>query len=240
MPIKDLPVMVSEPETSGVTGTPHSLVSLCYIRLNSACRDDIHVSWWINFLPQWNGVSLIRDTDWITSADIHLYTDASNIAVSGYFQGYLFVLPFKGQYAHLKRHSINFRELFAIVVALGTWSRPKCCFTATINLAIVHAIQNGSSKDINLMHLIRSMFFICAKYNVSCSAAHITSHNNAIADSLSRLQWNRFVSLAPHALRYPDAPIVANSDKLEVPLICHDYYNGHLTISLISFVVTYI
>ena len=130
------------------------------IRLNSACRDDI--SWWINFLPQWNGVSLIRDTDWITSADIHLYTDASNIAVAGYFQGYLFVLPFKGQYAYLKRHSINFRELFAIVVALGTWGRymerTKVLFHCD-NLAIVHAIQNRSSKDINLMHLIRSMFF---------------------------------------------------------------------------------
>ena len=37
----------------------------------------LDIIWWQDFLPTWSGSSLILDTHWTTSPDIHLYTDVS-------------------------------------------------------------------------------------------------------------------------------------------------------------------
>ena len=89
-------------------------------RLNKACRDDI--KWWIMFLPHWNGVSLISDVSWTTNIDMELYTDASDLAAAGYFNGKWFIFQFQGPFRYLQKYNITFRELLAIVIALATWA----------------------------------------------------------------------------------------------------------------------
>ena len=54
------------------------------------------------------------------------------------------------------------------------------------------------------MALVRLMYFSAARYNVNVCVVHIDGANNAIADSLSRFQQDRFKQLAPPANPTPD------------------------------------
>ena len=135
------------------------------VRLNKACRDDI--KWWIMFLPRWNGVSLSPDVTWTTNIDMELYTDASDLAAAGYFNGKWFLFQFQGPFCYLQKYNIAFRELLAIVIALATWAplmRRKRILFHCDNLAVVHIIQSGTSKDSDIMNLVRTSLFIGAKY----------------------------------------------------------------------------
>ena len=60
------------------------------------------------------------------------------------------------------------------------------------NMSVCQIINSGVSKNVDLMKLVRSLFFVCASFRIECRAVHISSFDNAIADSLSRLDFIRF------------------------------------------------
>ena len=46
-----------------------------HIRITMEARLDLQ--WWLDFLPEWSGTSLILDSNWTVSSAMHLFTDAS-------------------------------------------------------------------------------------------------------------------------------------------------------------------
>ena len=46
-----------------------------HIRLTADTRLDLR--WWLDFLPQWSGKSLILNSHWTPSTTMHLFTDAA-------------------------------------------------------------------------------------------------------------------------------------------------------------------
>lgn len=64
------------------------------------------------------------------------------------------------------------------------------------NLAVA---DSGLLHSVDLMKLVCSLFFIAAKQNFHTLIKHNTSTNNVVADSLSRMQMERFRELAPLA-----------------------------------------
>ena len=85
-----------------------------YIDVTVEARKDIE--WWLKFLPTWNGVEVIQAPP-VSSCDIRLYTDASDIGLGGFYNGEWFSVPLKG----IVKHSIGYFELLAIVVAVFCW-----------------------------------------------------------------------------------------------------------------------
>lgn len=174
------------------------------IRLNRNARDDIR--WWQHYLPTWNGVGMFYEEQWTSNVDINLFTDASDGCIGAYFNGAWFC---KVLSPHHKHQSINWKELYAIVVAIATWGCQLSSKRLRIhcdNLVICHVMQKGTSKNQNLMDLVRILFFLCAHHHIECTFSHISTHDNCIADSLSRLQLERFRQLAPMAnieMTYP-------------------------------------
>jgi hypothetical protein len=85
------------------------------ITLNACMKADI--AWWISYLPTWNGISFMYDDDWSSNTDLRLWTDASDIAIEGYFNEHWFL-----EYLRpcMQAHPISWRELYALVVALST------------------------------------------------------------------------------------------------------------------------
>ena len=59
-------------------------------------------------------------------------------------------------------------------------------------MSVCQIINSGVSKNVDLMKLVRTLFFVCASFSIECRAVHISSFDNAIADSLSRLDFIRF------------------------------------------------
>ena len=179
------------------------------INLNNSARKDIQ--WWLAYLPSWNGVSMLFDTVWTTSNQLELFTDSSDVAIGAYFNGAWF---YEILDAKLRLLSINWREMYAIVVAIATWGKQLVSKRLLIycdNLSVCYILQKGTSKSENIMDLVRQLFYICAHYNIEISAKHVTTTNNSIADSLSRLQFDRFRTLAPCANRLMTIPIHTDS-----------------------------
>ena len=162
----------------------------------------LDIEWWIKFLPSWNGKSVFYNSYWTDSNTMHLYSDASNKAVAAYFDGHWFVVPFEGRFVILSLFSINWRELCAVALAVATWGSQWQGHRIVMhcdNMCVVECINRGASKSPDMMRLIRNMFYVCAQYGVEVMARYVNTHCNDIADSLSRLQYDRFYRCAPMA-----------------------------------------
>ena len=168
------------------------------------------VVWWLLFLPTWNGQSMFLQEAWSTNIDLHLFTDASNVAASGYFRGEWFVIPFIGPQLALASYSINWREMYAIVVSAATfgsqWSGQRIMMHCD-NQCIVEVVRGGTCKNSLIMDLVRQLFFISATYAFEFSCCYVDTVSNDVADSLSRLQFDRFFSLVPQSNRQMTPPV---------------------------------
>ena len=116
-----------------------------HITLNAHAKEDI--KWWLDFLPGWNGVSLMLQSHWDTSSDLQLYTDASGtLGFGAYFQGAWLIGSWSD--TQLSR-SIQWKELFAIVAATAAWGskwKRKRILIHCDNQAIVHIWQSKKPK----------------------------------------------------------------------------------------------
>ena len=67
------------------------------------------------------------------------------------------------------------------------------------------ALKGGYCKDPTLAHMLRCLFFLEAKFDLSLSAVHVPGFENGAADSISRnkLQCHVFFDLVPQAHREP-------------------------------------
>ena len=171
----------------------------------------LDVQWWLDYLPQWNGVSLFPPSHWESNIDLHLFTDSSDVAAGGYYRGAWFVVPFVHEFSELKDMSINWRELFAIIVAAQTfgtlWTGKRIMFHCD-NMCVVDVVKSGSCRSDRIMDLLRKLFFICARFDFEISMCYVNTKANDIADALSRLQFTRFRQLAPHADQCMTMPVL--------------------------------
>ena len=181
------------------------LIDLCksikrqhhHISLNQEARQDI--LWWLEFLPKWNGMSFILQWEWTLANDLNLFTDASGTIVFGiYHQGEWLAEPWPDHIIQ-SVYSIQWKELFPIFVVATIWghqwSTKKILFHSD-NQTVVDIWQNGSVKCPYLAHLLRQIFFLCAKYSFSINIVHIPGKYNILSDLLSRLQIAKFKALA--------------------------------------------
>ena len=165
------------------------------------CQD---LEWWLRFASEWNGTGFFLEPDWTPADEFQLFTDAAGtLGYGAFWNGHWFSEPWL---AHLLHTSIEWKELYAIVIACKTWgkhwSRKKLLFHCDNNVVVCIWIS-GCSHSPDLMDLVRTLFFVAANNNFHVVIRHISGIGNSIADALSRLQLSRFRALAPHADPYP-------------------------------------
>ena len=173
------------------------------ISLNADARADI--AWWSSFIPEWNGVEVIHPTP-ITSIDLQLFTDASNIGLGCVFGTHWISATWRPDWAPSLSCHINLRELFAVWVAVYTWGDEWANQEVVIhtdNQSVVDIWLTGTCADKNMMKIIRSLFFFTAKRNINLLMAHIRGTDNVNADLLSRLQVQQFRRNCPDADLHP-------------------------------------
>lgn len=177
------------------------------VTLTKTCKADLHM--WEYLLKHWNGISLFVDDEPVSADSLHLYTDASGtIGFGGYYQGQWFASPWSKVSLPVleKRISIAFQELFPIVVSAllwgQNWKRKHILFHCD-NEATVHIINKGRSPCPDIMKLMRRLVITATINSFNFSASHVPGHKNVIADALSRLNFQKFRSLAPQAAADP-------------------------------------
>ena len=187
------------------------------IRVTRECQLDLE--WWSDFLPSWDGVYFFDLPEWAPLADFELSSDASGKKGFGvYYNGAWFAKVWLEAQQPL---GMAYRELFPIVIACHiwgpSWSRKRIKFWCD-NQSVVHILQSGTSKDEKIMHLVRALYLITAKYNFRVCASHIPGKTNRIADSLSRFNLQEFFRLAPNAnptpVEIPESLLARLTSKL--------------------------
>lgn len=169
------------------------------IVLDDGCRSDL--VFWSSLLNSWNGISFFYD-DVILSADsAQFYTDAAPSAgYGGYFQGSWFAEKWPLSVPRSK--SSAFYEIVPIATACCLWGsqwKRKHIVAFCDNAAVVEAISKGRSSSKSIMPFLRRITWQSVINNFILSARHIPGHSNAIADALSRLQFQTFRRLCPSA-----------------------------------------
>lgn len=167
-----------------------------YVRLNQEDKEDLKM--WLKFLGKFNGICMFHQLSWFEAPDLHLYTDASKIGYGAVLKTQWLAGKFPQDCTKL---NITVLELFPIFLALNVWGnelRNKKLRIHTDNLDLVHVINKKTSREKAIMPLVRELVLVTLKGNILLHAVHIAGVDNNIADALSRFQFQRFRSIAPH------------------------------------------
>ena len=90
-------------------------------------------------------------------------------------------------------------EFFPILLSILIWGgtmRNQRILFFTDNEALVHVINRSFFRNPGLMFFVRHLVQACLKYNILFRTRHVPEVHNQLADSLSRLQVQRFRNLA--------------------------------------------
>ena len=82
------------------------------------------------------------------------------------------------------------------------WAKQHVLFRSD-NEAVVHMLNKRTSKVPSIMHLLRKLLLVAARFNFSFSSEHIPGTRNIVADALSRFNWQEFYRAAPMAQSCP-------------------------------------
>ncbi len=181
------------------------------VNLTQDCRAELNM--WSAFLLEWNGVSVFHEYRLTSSPDYELYTDASSSkGYGGYFKGHWFSAIWSPEILSSldseESMSMAFMELYPIVVAGYLWGdlwQEKRILFHCDNQAVVSILKKGRSKAKCVNRLMRALTMCAARNNFVFYSRYVPGLNNDIADSLSRQQWTRFRTLAPHADSLPQS-----------------------------------
>lgn len=160
-------------------------------RITTAMREDL--LWWVNFMTSWNGkqILVLAPASWL-----EVFTDASDFAGGAIFQGHAALSTWPRSQA--SAHDIHLKELRMIVLACQIWghlwSGQYVRFWCD-NQAMVAAVNKGSSRSLEVIPLLRELFWLMAAHKFSLQATWLPTYENKLADALSRCDWVAFWSL---------------------------------------------
>ena len=102
----------------------------------------------------WNHKSVFYDVFWTNAIDLNFNCDASNYSIGAIFLNYWISVAFIDTQ---KKASIEWRELYVIVIACKTWGHlltQKLFVIHCDNMSVVEAVNRGSSRAPDVMSLI--------------------------------------------------------------------------------------
>ena len=186
--------------TIGITRPQH------FIRLNRSVKSDMQI--WLAFLSNFNGSSFFLSRNWITNSSLQLYTDASgSLGHGAVFRDQWFYGPWPDSWKPFNIAVLEFYPIVLSVIIWGHFMRNQRITFFTDNEALVHVINKNSCRDKFLMSFMRQLVLVCLQNNILFRARHVPGIKNDLADSLSRLQIQRFRRLAPAHMQLAPVPI---------------------------------
>ncbi|CAC5400972.1 unnamed protein product [Mytilus coruscus] len=181
------------------------------VRINKEVKADAML--WLQFLDTFNGQCFFPERVWLSNDILQLFTDSSGnqyLGCGAFFNGKWSQLKWPQIWCSSPiLRNLALLELIPVILALYLWGdllrNKKICFNID-NLALVSTVNKRTSKDKQIMKLIRPLVLLTMLNNIQFTAVHIKGAENKIADAISRFQMDRFRCLAPTADIYP-API---------------------------------
>jgi hypothetical protein len=168
------------------------------IRLNRDFRSDL--MWWHTFAASWNGISFLLPLPYIPR--LRMASDASGSWGCGAWHGHSwFQVQWDERSAPLP---IMVKELLPIVLASSVWgpmwgNHLVVCLCD--NQAVVACLRSCTSRVPHVMHMLRTLAFIEARFTFCLAPQYIDTKANHLADDLSRNLLSSFFLKVPQADR---------------------------------------
>ena len=173
-----------------------------YTRLNKDFRSDLY--WWHTFVTSWNGISFLRVALADPTPQVTIQTDASGTWGCGaFFEGSWLQWQWSEEWRPIP---IMAKEMVPIVLSCAVWGRQLARKTVLFqcdNTGVVAAVKKGTAKEEVVMHLLRSLWFFVAHFDISVSIEHIPGVANQTADQLSRYNMQTFFRSNPQVSLLP-------------------------------------
>ena len=186
-----------------------------HIHLTKSIKDDIQI--WIQFLHYFNGTSFFIPTVPIDAAVLNLHTDSCPQGFGGTFKTHYFL----GKFPHTwSNFNICVLELYPILLALQLFHKEMSNTNLIIhsdNMAVVAVLTKKTTKQPQMLILLRRLVLHCLKHNILFTSKHISGKLNILPDALSRnthtLQMLQERSMDTHPTPIPDL-LLPSSFKL--------------------------
>ena len=176
------------------------------------------IKWWNEFLPTFNGISLISKEIWSNPDEI-IASDACLTGCGATCGREFFHKEFPATVL-VKEWHINALELLALIVAITVWAKNLTGRRVTVlcdNTATVWVINTGKTRDKVMQMLLRELCYITATNKFEIVAQHIPGVENRLPDMLSR--WSTSPELKNKFLHEE-----IHNFSLEVN-VCDDLFN---------------
>ena len=148
---------------------------------------------------------------WASVEDLHMATPEDH--------GHLVSPPTLDIY---DEDNINELELWAVLSALIRWQslfKGKSVNIFTDNMQVYHNILSGRSKNVTNVSWIREIFWQCALLNIFLIPNYVSTQENIVADTLSRL---------PYRSTRRDTERLLNDYKLCCAHVIYDFCRGSI------------
>ena len=184
-----------------------------YICLGKEVKKDLKI--WHEFVQQFNGKSMFLSDRFLSSAALHLYIDAAKSSGNGAIYGSSWM------YGLFPREwqvfNITFLELYPIVLAVHVWGhlwKNHSIIFHSDNQALVSILNSHTSRDADIMCMVRRMVLECMKKNILFQARFVKGVENTLSDCLSRQWIDRFKALSPSS-NTELTPVPAHLEPME-------------------------
>ena len=148
------------------------------LRLGKEAKKDI--TWWVKCMGCHNGIAWFNKDFEIDKA-VLIFTDASDEAMAGVVIHKWTMMVFNGEHVWMRKKSIAWKELAAIVMTLSTFGSllaEKNVIMGIDNEGIQLALENGVSKNDDIMALVRAVYFYTSMNNIKYKTVHVKSQWN--------------------------------------------------------------
>ena len=149
----------------------------------------------------------------ILATQLNFYSDASanpRLGFGAVFADHWLFNQWEPGYISNGKPSIEYLELYAVCAAILTWGyklKNSRIVVFCDNAAVVQMINQSSSTCQNCMYLIRLLTLSGLIDNRRVFAKHVYGINNELADSLSRLKFDKFWKKAPLSMDPEPTPV---------------------------------
>ena len=174
------------------------------ISLDADFRQDI--KWFLDFLPSYNGVSVMKHLEMLP--DHEIYLDACLTGCGAISGSHFYHVQFP-EFIRKENHHISRLELLNIMVACQAfcelWKQHSVCVYCD-NEAAVTVLQSGRSRDPYMLSCARQIWMFSAQYEFTVVAKHMKAEHMTLPDALSRYHLNeKFVTRCHNLLTEIDS-----------------------------------
>jgi len=157
---------------------------------------NLDIQWWLAFLKDYNGRSLMKPSGFQLSHSEAVSTDASGPQAAGVDEGkkYFWMYNFLDEESYYAEKIIIIKEAWALPVmammpqAGPTWAGKVVKFRCD-NTGVVHSVRSGYSRNRDVAHLLRVLHYIGAIYDFRIIIDYVKSEDN-VADKPTRCPLN--------------------------------------------------